>query len=387
MCAIVYAVGPDAAFLATVAEALSGGGRGWRLRLFDKPAQALDAAAKDRPDLVIADETLAGMTGAVFLWHWREVAPSSIRVLAAANPTPRSFACAHQVLPKPLSKAKVAERTRRALEARRHFRNAEARAAVLALKSLPVLPGTYYDLLAALGNEAVPMADIVDLLKQDTAICAGILRMANSPVFAYASDGQGISDLAQCVTLLGAERVKGAVLAHQMLRFEGGIPECFYPARLPQHRWETAELAFAFARKMDLLESAARDAYLAGLLHDLGRLVLLDNFPETYLRVCAEALRDKKPVSNAEIEAFSITQADVIAFLLSLWGMREGIVNALLCHECPWAAPDPDACQCACAVYLAHHQAHKTNPSEAFVQPPLNRDFLKAQNLDKLAAF
>jgi HD-like signal output (HDOD) protein/CheY-like chemotaxis protein len=385
MCAIVFTISVDGSFSRAIKEALARVSQTWRLLSFAKTKLALEAAQKERPDVVIVDEALAGMAGVVFLSKIRDISPSSIRILVTNHPTPKGFAFAHQLIAKPFNSAELVAKMSHALAASRNFRVREVREAVLALKSLPVLPKIYYDLLSALGNENKGTCDITAILKQDTAICAGLLRMVNSPVFTYACDGQSITDLGQCVMLLGTERVKGAVLTHQMLRLQTGISEWFFPDRLAQHRRETADLAYSIAQKMDLFEAVARDTFLAGLLHDLGRLVLLTNFPETHERLCLNAMAEKLPISTAESEQFGVSQADIIGFLASLWGMRDGVSNALIYHEHPWDAPNADIRKSAAAVYLAHHAAHQKNASEAFAQIPLNTEFIKAENIEALA--
>ena len=384
MSEIVYVVNAEARFLAMFRDCLASAGRSWKIRCFEKPEPAIESAPIDHPELILADQNLPGMLGTAFFQSIRDLAPGSIRILLTDQADPKGFTYAHQHIAKPVSFPDLRAKVEKAMAAARSFRNPVVRNAVLALRSLPVLPKVYYDLLAALGNEHGSSDDVVDLLKQDAAICAGILRMVNSPIFAYGSEGQSITDLLQCVTLLGTERLKGAVLSHQLLKLQTGMPDWFFPAKLARHRWETADLAFTYARKMELYEAVARDAYLAGLLHDLGRLVLSTNLHEVYERICQQAITDKKPISEAEMERLTISQADVIGFLVSLWGMRESTAGALIYQERPWDAPNPDIQYPAIAVYLAHYTAHQQNRSEAFEQSPLNMEFLKAQQMDHL---
>ena len=112
--------------------------------------------------------------------------------------------------------------------------------------------------------------------------------------------------------------------------------------------------------------------------------MLSTNLHEVYERICQHAIVDKRPISDAEMERLTISQADVIGFLVSLWGMRDSTAGALIYQERPWDAPNPDIQHAAIAVYLAHYTAHKRNSSEAFEQPPLNMEFLKAQQMEGL---
>jgi hypothetical protein len=113
-------------------------------------------------------------------------------------------------------------------------------------------------------------------------------------------------------------------------------------------------------------------------------LVLLDNFSVPYRDACLRAIAEKKPLSVIEQETFKLTQADVIGFLVSLWGMRDRISNAIIYQEKPWLAPGQDNVQTATAVYLAHIKSNKFRRSEKFEQPLANNDFLQEQNLLQL---
>jgi HD-like signal output (HDOD) protein len=131
---------------------------------------------------------------------------------------------------------------------------------------------------------------------------------------------------------------------------------------------------------MELSEDQARDAYVAGLLHDLGRLVLIDNFQSIHETIRERAKSENKSLFELERETLKISQADVIGFLVALWGMRDRISAALTFQEHPWDAPNPDFMQTAAAVYIAHYKNHLSHPVSQFKQPDLNTDFIEANH-------
>ncbi len=360
-------------------------GKAWKIEGFQDPDLAIAAVRHTQPNLIISDFKMPQMIGTVLLDRVRQIAPSTIRVLVSGYLDPKALdstlSSAHQYFAKPFLLPDIRCKLQKALNAAERFQNPEIRATVLALRTLPALPQIYYQLLAALEDPDVSYSAVVDMLGKDTAICAKILQMANWPLFGNQTHSQSVADLLQAVTLLGTERIKAVVMSHQLLKNQTSIPSAFLPEKLMQHRWDTAHLAYALSRQMNLHEEQARDAYVAGLLHDLGRRVLIDNFTNKYNILCKKALDENKPVTAVEQEIFKMAHSDVMGFLVSLWGMRDRVSSAIIYQEKPWDAPTPEEVQIAAAVYLAHINVNKAHRSEAFVLPEVNRDFLASHNL------
>ena len=75
--------------------------------------------------------------------------------------------------------------------------------------------------------------------------------------------------------------------------------------------------------------------FLAGLLHDVGQLILATGLPEEYAMVLQKAKEQNLPVGKVEKEHFGATHADVGAYLLGLWGLPNPIIEAVALHHCP----------------------------------------------------
>jgi HD-like signal output (HDOD) protein/CheY-like chemotaxis protein len=385
MTPLIYIVDDEPMLGEMLSQFLSKTNSDWKTASFTSPAQAIEATRQTPPDMVISDFAMPGMNGTDMLEQIRLIAPSSIRILVSGFANPKAMAnklaAAHQYLAKPYSLADIRSKIQKALNAREHFKNVELRSTVLAIRTLPAMPQIYYALLSVLENPDSSYTDVVDILTKDAAISAKIIQMANSPLFRENTGGQAVIDLLQAINLLGTERVKAAVLSHQLFESYKSIPDFFGSQSLTHHRWETANSSYEIARQMDLKEDQVRDAYVAGLMHDMGRLILMDNFATIYRVVCQRALSENRPLTPIETDAFKMSQADVIGFLASLWGMRDRIVHAITFQERPWDAPNPDATQTATAVYLAHVKANMLHPSERFIQTEPNMEFLKNADL------
>lgn len=385
MSPVIYLVDDEPLLMELLGQYVKKSKKSWNIVCFSEPEKALKAASENRPDIVISDFAMPDMIGTVLLEKIRLTAPNTIRILVSGYADPSALGdklcSAHQYLAKPFSLADVCSIIQKALNALNNFHSEAVCSTVLSIRTLPALPHIYYRLLSALEDPQCSYLEVVEILKKDEAICAKVLHMANSPLFCNSARGQSITDLLQAITVLGTERTKAAVLSHQLFGSYSGIPEYFMPMTLSQHRWQTADLSFQIAKEMGVPEEVARDAYVVGLMHDMGRLVLVENFHAQYDEICQKVLNEKKPLSAAEQEAFKVSQADIIGFLASLWGMRDTISQGLTFQERPWDAPTPEIVKTATAVYLAHYKAHQLHPSEKFEQPPINLDFLKSEGL------
>lgn len=385
---LIHIVDDEPMLLEMLSQFLSRTNSSWRIECFSKPTLAIEAARTNNPDIIISDFSMPEMTGTDMLEKIRQFVPNTVRILVSGYANPKAMtnklSAAHQYLAKPYSLADLRSKIQKAFKALDHFKNPELRGTILSIRTLPAMPQIYYALLSALEDPDSSYTDIVDILAKDAAISAKIIQMANSPLFRENGGGQAVIELLQAINLLGTERLKAAVLSHQLFESYNTIPDFFGSVSLTHHRWETANNSFEIARQMSLKEDQVRDAYVAGLMHDMGRLILMDNFTNTYRGVCQRAVAENRPLSPIEEEQFKMSQADVIGFLASLWGMRDRIVDAITFHERPWEAPNDDAIETASAVYLAHLKSNILHPSEKFQQLEPNMDFLKEKTWDHL---
>jgi len=160
-------------------------------------------------------------------------------------------------------------------------------------------------------------------------VCAKVLQLVNS---AYFGLGQKIVSVRAAVTYLGVEVIKSLVLGSTSFS-DKAISEVkgFSPDRLQHHSMLTALLA----KKIVANPALADAAFTAGLLHDIGALVLLYAAPPDYVRSLERAKQLGGDSAAAEREIFGVTHAEVGAYLLGLWGIPFPIVEAVAFHHRP----------------------------------------------------
>ena len=201
------------------------------------------------------------------------------------------------------------------------------------LTRLPSLPTLYTQVLSELAKPEPSIQFVGRLISKDPAMTAKILQMVNSTVFALASH---MTDPVEAVLYLGVERTKGLILlASVMLQFEKSSCPGFSLERFWQHSLAVAAFARAVAMAQTKDVKLAELAYTAGLLHDVGKLLLAANLPEDYSQVMAQALSRNLPVQTVEREIFDACHAQLGAAVLGTWGLPVEMLEAIAWHHHP----------------------------------------------------
>jgi putative nucleotidyltransferase with HDIG domain len=167
----------------------------------------------------------------------------------------------------------------------------------------------------------------------DPAMTAKLLQLVNSAFFGIA---RKISNPVEAVQLLGINTVRSLALSIHAF-------SCFDHAKMPElsidRIWTHCLVVGNLARKIAQIEElelgTVDEAFISGLLHDLGKLMLAVNMPERYVASLALARKNNIPDLDAEREIFGATHADVGAYLLGLWGLPVPIVEAVALHHLP----------------------------------------------------
>jgi len=123
------------------------------------------------------------------------------------------------------------------------------------------------------------------------------------------------------------------------------------------------------------------DATTAGLLHDIGKLVLAVEMPDHIRTATAAARESGRPLHVVEQELFGITHAEIGAYLLGVWGLPYPIVEAVANHHAPGRVPEPGLDALA-AVHVADVLAHECDPEgRPHPAPSLDLTYVEAAGL------
>jgi HD-like signal output (HDOD) protein len=220
------------------------------------------------------------------------------------------------------------------------------------------------------GDPESRVEDIGRIVQRDVALLAKILHLANSSFFGVA---RRLDSAQEAVSYLGFNTIKTLTLSFSIVeQFRSqDLPEGFSFEGAREHSLRVGSLA----RRMVDDPRAAEQAFLVGILHDLGKLILATRLPELYTRIERVSDESDRPAHLIERRSVGASHAEIGAYLLGLWGIPHGIVEGVLFHHEPLKAVDQGLSP-AGIVHLADALVH-----EAFStgRPPLfDQEYLAA---------
>jgi putative nucleotidyltransferase with HDIG domain len=198
--------------------------------------------------------------------------------------------------------------------------------ALRALSNLPPFSPILNQLMATLAGDHISFSKLGDTMEKDTVIAGNLLSLVNSA--AYSRRGT-INSVRHALTLLGVEKVRNAVLGMSLTRMwsKVEVPRAWSTAQFNMHSAAVAILSDLLAQKLPV--EYPEGAFVAGLLHDLGRLLIAIALPDEYARI------DPANRLESEREILGFTHADLSADALEVWNLPEPIRNAVRQHHHP----------------------------------------------------
>jgi putative nucleotidyltransferase with HDIG domain len=255
-----------------------------------------------------------------------------------------------------------------------HLREWMAEPAIKALlpkiRKLPATPKLYTQVTAELRDPNGSLEVIAALIGQDPVMSAKLLQLVNSAFFASSRE---VTNLLEAVIILGTDRIRTLILlAGIFSQYAGNQGVASSVQRLLGHSIQVGVFARAIALSEAKSGPMAEAAFTAGVLHDVGKLILAGNLPEMFIRV--QALMEKGKLSEraAERQVYGVNHAKVGACLLAGWGLPLPILEAIAFHHEPERSADKTFSLLA-AVHAANIFAHQTEsppPAAAAEAPP-----------------
>jgi HD-like signal output (HDOD) protein/CheY-like chemotaxis protein len=347
----------------------------WKVRVFADAASALAACEEEVPHLIVSDQIMPKTTGTEMFDLIRQKYPETIRILISGHAaTANKIASAQQYLSKPFNIRDMADTIQRAFLAQQNLSNPRLAKLVGSINSFPALPKKCVEILRALEGD-INSEEVCRRIGEDGGVLTRALHLANSPLF---HGGAVVKDAEAALVQLGTRNMRALILSVHV--FEGyekvHLPAINY-TRLWNHCCQTAGIAQQLAKKQpgggDL-----EDVFFAGLVHDLGRLIFMDNRPEEYAEACQEAIAQKTSLEAVETQRFGMNNTELTGFMLRLWGMPEAGCRAVTNHLEPWQHPGETTLTASTVLYVANHLARQETPPDPFTTPPLNEEYLKS---------
>jgi HD-like signal output (HDOD) protein len=312
-------------------------------------------------DVIVSDMRMPGIDGATLLCRVREQYPQMVRIVLSGytelSAALRVVPVAHQFLAKPCDAEMLRVAVERACHLKALLSDDSIRRTVTGLGDLPSLPRTYQALTQALADPDTSLQKVAKIIEQDVGISAKVLQLVNSAFFGIA---HSMTNLQSAVSYLGINTLKNLVLSVEIFRAfkpKRDLPT-FSLEKLQQH----AQLATHIAARLPVPKHLAEIAVVAGMLHDVGKLILAWKLSEHFEEVLAEALETRCPVYKVEQREDGFSHAEIGAYLLGLWGLPYSVVEAVALHHGPNRVPHQNF-DAISAVYVANFLAHELEQS------------------------
>jgi len=359
-------VDDDAMVLAGLRRALHDMRGEWEVAFAPGGQAALDAMDKEPFDAVVTDMRMPAMDGAELLEHIKDRHPEVIRIVLSGQSEKeamlRSIVPAHQYLAKPCDIRDLKVRLSQAFAARDLVSDPSIAAAIARLRSVPSLPAIYCELTAALRSESTSLAQIEEIIARDLGMAAKILQLANSAFIG--AHGQVFS-LRQAVSLIGLDTVRTLALTiHVFSRFGRDSATSAQVTALWEHSVRVAALAQRIALAENGHKELAEECFAAGLLHDLGKVVLLGERASEYREIQSRLASGEQDVEDLETEILGCSHAQLGAYMMSIWGLPASLVHAVAFHHRPSQAIE-SGFSALTAVHCADGLAHVAHDGSA----------------------
>jgi len=309
----------------------------WSMKFCQGPEQALAAMAREPFDVIVADFRMPGMDGAELLGRVRDLYPDTVRIVLCEQSEQtgilRAVETAHQFHSKPCDPDSLRATVTRSCLLGGRLRNPNLKALTSRMNSLPSLPDIYFELQEELRSEESSVDRVGALISRDVSMTAKVLQLVNSSFFGLRVH---VADGMHAAALLGLNTLKPLVLTASIFRQleESRVSKDFLE-KVFAHSMAVAGKAKQIAKEEGLDPETVDNTFIVGTLHDVGKIVLADNFGHEYTTLCHQAWAQKVPISQLEIEEYSVSHADIGGYLLGLWGLPQEIVEAVAYHHSP----------------------------------------------------
>lgn len=205
------------------------------------------------------------------------------------------------------------------------------------ISGLPTLPHMLSILNRLMLNPRTSAKEVAQVISSDPAITAKVLRIVNSSFYGFPSR---ITTITHAIVILGFNTIKSIVLSSSIFDVfsKSGHADSFNRGEFWKHSIGVGAGAKVIGKAMGY--SALEELFIAGLLHDIGKIVMDQHLHEEF-RSVMEAVRSKNLLMvQAEEQVLGITHTDVGSWLFEKWNLSKGVIETVRCHHNPALASD-----------------------------------------------
>ena len=309
----------------------------WEMTFVNSGAEALAVMCAQAVDVVVSDMRMPEMDGAQLLECVKQDYPQVVRIILSGQLDRemilKSVRLAHQHLSKPCDAVLLKDALAKTFALNDILAHAGLKKIVAGIDALPSMPTICMEVMEEVQSADASIQKVADIIARDLGMAAKILQMVNSAFFGLC---RRVGDIRDAVKLLGLDAIKALVLSVNvfaafekeklgLLDFEG----------LWQHSLATGGFARHIMRAAGQPRDEVDAAFLAGMLHDIRKLILAVNFGSEYQKVIQAPGSETRAEWEREQAAFGASHAEIGAYLMGLWGLETALLAAIAFHHNP----------------------------------------------------
>lgn len=365
----------------------------WEVHYLNSPQAALNLMATQPVDVLVTDMMMPAMDGATLLSHVVKRHPEIFRVVMSVSnnreKTLQNLDLIHQYISKPVSGQELIHVVSRACALRKLVNHEDLRRHIAQINAIPCRPQSYQQLRLLLTQRPYQHAAISQVISRDPAMTSKLLQWVNSNFFGIR---QRVTDIHEAVSLLGSD------LLHDIIeKFHAFDEPCTLSPRQIERNtlWDHSVRVAAFAKAIMVNQDPSQvqmiqDAHTAGLLHDIGKFILVGYFGSRYSQLMHKAQVTGLNLRDLEESDLGVTHAQVGAYLLGLWGLPDSIIDAVACHD-QHTMPTDAGMTLQAAVYLANmmdqsQEGPRQYPNTQAIDPDLLLNNIRKDTIGRLNA-
>jgi HD-like signal output (HDOD) protein len=326
---------------------------------------------------------MPGMDGAALLAEVRQRHPVAVRLILSGHSDRdmilRAVGPTHQFLAKPGDPETLKNTVARACILRDLLPDTTLTQIVTGIETLPSVPTVYQQVVEAAQTPESSLDTIGQMIASDLGMTAKTLQLVQSAFFGLQ---RHLCNPAQAVDLLGLDTVQALVLtAHVFSYVDAASMRGLSLETLWDHSMAVGTCARHIMQSEISDPTILDETFTAGLLHDVGSLILATHLPDAYTQAQTEAAATEKPLWEVEPSVLGATHAKVGAYLMGLWGLSDPIIEALAYHHDP-AASSSQTLSALSTVHIANVLVHEIAPHPTAPHlHQLDRDYLEQLGL------
>jgi putative nucleotidyltransferase with HDIG domain len=306
----------------------------WDVDTASSGQAALDVLSDKQYDVVISDMQMPGMDGAQLLSEIGQLYPGTLRIILSGQvdreTVLRAVKPMHQFLSKPCDPDQLFDAINRGRIFQETILSSEILDAIGRANSLPSFPAIVNEINSEIESENSSSKSIANIVSRDPILSARLLHVANSAIFALPNP---VTDLDRAISLVGPEMLRSIAMSQAVYSGNECNEQILSAQGLLDHGFRVAGVGRKLAKNIGASSDECNIVFTAGLLHDVGKLILLNTFPDQYKTILETSISQDQCLEKLEMDAFDASHQGIGGYLFGLWGLPAEVIESVASHH------------------------------------------------------